>query len=76
MTGKMTINDAPLKASKMKMISNIVPQDDVLIPVLTAFQALMYAADLRLSGTYEEKKTIVDRLLKLLSIEVCRDEMC
>ena len=44
-----------------------------MIPVLTATQALMYAADLRLKGTKTEKMELVTRIMKVLSIYECRD---
>jgi ABC-type multidrug transport system ATPase subunit len=55
----------------MKMFSNSVPQQDVLIGSLTAKQALMYAADMRLNATAAEKEIIVNDVIQELSLSSC-----
>lgn len=56
----------------MKMISSYVMQDDQLFPMLTVFETLMFAAEVRLppSLTREEKKKRVYQLLSQLGLEV------
>lgn len=56
----------------MKMISSYVMQDDQLFPMLTVFETLMFAAEVRLppSLTREEKKKRVYQLLGQLGLEV------
>lgn len=58
--------------SYMKMISSYVMQDDQLFPMLTVFETLMFAAEVRLppSLTREEKKKRVYQLLGQLGLEV------
>lgn len=59
---------APLNPAKMKMMTNTVPQHDVLISCLTARSALQYAADMRLNCSAAEKKKKIDTVLEELGL--------
>lgn len=61
----------------MKMISSYVMQDDQLFPMLTVFETLMFAAEVRLppSLTREEKKKRVYQLLGQLGLEVSTHQL-
>lgn len=61
----------------MKMISSYVMQDDQLFPMLTVFETLMFAAEVRLppSLTREEKKKRVYQLLGQLGLEVSMHQL-
>lgn len=61
----------------MKMISSYVMQDDQLFPMLTVFETLMFAAEVRLppSLTREEKKKRVHELLSQLGLEVSTHQL-
>lgn len=56
----------------MKMISSYVMQEDQLFPMLTVFETLLFAAELRLppSVSRPEKKKRVDELLDQLALTV------
>ncbi len=73
--GEVLINGKPLNPRKMKKISNLVPQHDVLIPVLTAREMLQYAADLRIPNK-QDRLPMVNSLLQVLSLEQCADVLC
>lgn len=52
-----------------------VPQQDVLCARLTCRETLMYAADLKLNATKEEKISIVNQLIDELGLKDCADTM-
>lgn len=61
-----------VSASYMKMVSSYVMQDDQLFPMLTVFETLMFAAEVRLPPTLssEDKKNRVLELLNQLGLQV------
>lgn len=58
--------------SYMKMVSSYVMQDDQLFPMLTVFETLMFAAEIRLppSISRSEKRTRVFELIDQLGLQV------
>ncbi|KAL3229770.1 putative ABC transporter ATP-binding protein/permease [Nakaseomyces bracarensis] len=52
-----------------------VPQQDVLCARLTCRETLMYAADLKLNASKEEKLNIVNQLIDELGLKDCADTM-
>lgn len=56
----------------MKMVSSYVMQDDQLFPMLTVYETLMFAAEVRLpsSMSRSEKKKRVHELLDQLGLQV------
>ena len=56
----------------MKMVSSYVMQDDQLFPMLTVFETLLFAAEVRLSPSLSksEKKKRVYELIDQLGLEV------
>ena len=74
-TGEVLANGSPVDPHRMKLVSNLIPQDDVLFPSLTVRQQLHYAAQLRCSGTAEERSNTVDDLISRLSLTTCADTL-
>nr|KAJ0217796.1 hypothetical protein LSAT_V11C300122860 [Lactuca sativa] len=70
--GSVHIDGKPVTASYMKMISSYVMQDDQLFAMLTVFETLMFAAEVRLppSLSRAEKKNRVVELLDQLGLTV------
>ncbi|XP_019167341.1 PREDICTED: ABC transporter G family member 6-like [Ipomoea nil] len=68
--GSVRIDGKPVTTSYMKMISSYVMQEDQLFPMLTVFETLLFAAELRLppSVSRPEKKKRVDELLDQLAL--------
>ncbi|KAL7611012.1 hypothetical protein Lser_V15G11630 [Lactuca serriola] len=68
--GSVHIDGKPVTASYMKMISSYVMQDDQLFAMLTVFETLMFAAEVRLppSLSRAEKKNRVVELLDQLGL--------
>lgn len=66
--GSVTLNGEPLESRLLKVISAYVMQDDLLFPMLTVEETLMFAAEFRLPRTLSKSKkrarvqTLIDQL--------------
>ncbi|KAI3748659.1 hypothetical protein L6452_11907 [Arctium lappa] len=56
LNGKVTLNGEQLESRLLKVISAYVMQDDLLFPMLTVEETLMFAADFRLPRTLSKSK--------------------
>ncbi|GAB4836519.1 ABC transporter G member 6 [Ancistrocladus abbreviatus] len=54
--GSITLNGEPLESRLLKVISAYVMQDDLLFPMLTVEETLMFAAEFRLPQTLSKSK--------------------
>ncbi|XP_039173872.1 ABC transporter G family member 6 [Eucalyptus grandis] len=54
--GSVTLNGEPLESRLLKVISAYVMQDDLLFPLLTVEETLMFAAEFRLPRTLSKSK--------------------
>lgn len=54
--GSITLNGEPLESKLLKMISAYVMQDDLLYPMLTVEETLMFSAEFRLPRTLSKSK--------------------
>ncbi|KAK8963907.1 ABC transporter G family member 6 [Platanthera guangdongensis] len=54
--GTVTLNGEPLESKLLKVISAYVMQDDLLFPMLTVEETLMFSADFRLPRTLSASK--------------------
>ncbi|MQM09123.1 hypothetical protein Taro_041987 [Colocasia esculenta] len=68
--GKVTLNGELLESRQLKVISAYVMQDDLLFPMLTVEETLMYAAEFRLprSLSKSKKKARVQALIDQLGL--------
>ncbi|KAJ8420210.1 hypothetical protein Cgig2_017697 [Carnegiea gigantea] len=68
--GKVTLNGEPLESRLLKVISAYVMQDDLLFPMLTVEETLMFAAEFRLPRTLSKskKKARVQQLIDQLGL--------
>ncbi|XVE96793.1 hypothetical protein REPUB_Repub02eG0253800 [Reevesia pubescens] len=68
--GSITLNGEVLESSLVKVISAYVMQDDVLFPMLTVEETLMFSAEFRLprSLSKEKKKARVQALIDQLGL--------
>lgn len=68
--GTVTLNGEPLESRLLKVISAYVMQDDLLFPMLTVEETLMFAAEFRLprSLSKSKKKTRVQALIDQLGL--------
>ncbi|XP_019192601.1 PREDICTED: ABC transporter G family member 6-like [Ipomoea nil] len=57
--GTMTLNGEPLDSRLLKVISAYVMQDDLLYPMLTVEETLMFAAEFRLPRTLSKAKKMM-----------------
>ncbi|KAF9587031.1 hypothetical protein IFM89_039717 [Coptis chinensis] len=69
--GSVSVDGTPVTTSYMKKVSSYVMQDDQLFPVLTVFETLLFAAEVRLPPTISraEKKRRVYELLEQLGLQ-------
>ncbi|CAN0909376.1 ABC transporter G family member 1 [Linum grandiflorum] len=68
--GTVNLNGEPLESRMLKVISAYVMQDDLLYPMLTVEETLMYAAEFRLPRTLStsKKKARVQALIDQLGL--------
>ncbi|VAH01172.1 unnamed protein product [Triticum turgidum subsp. durum] len=73
--GHVTLNGEPLHGSRLRAISAYVMQDDLLYPMLTVRETLLFAAELRLSRALSPsaKRERVDRLIDQLGLSRAAD---
>ncbi|GFZ14840.1 ABC-2 type transporter family protein [Actinidia rufa] len=69
--GTVTLNGENLESRLLKVISAYVMQDDLLFPMLTVEETLMFAAEFRLPSTLSKskKKTRVQALIDQLGLD-------
>lgn len=72
-TGSLLLNNKPSTKNLMKRYSKLVPQEDILEPVLTPRETLRYAAELALDATKEERYQRAEELIEMLSLQDCAD---
>ncbi|XP_068665055.1 ABC transporter G family member 10-like [Aristolochia californica] len=68
-SGRIKVNDKPMKVENFRRISGYVTQDDALFPLLTVKETLMYSARLKVAGGHEAAAVRVAELLKELGLE-------
>mmetsp|Transcript_73815 Transcript_73815/g.196459 ORF Transcript_73815/g.196459 Transcript_73815/m.196459 type:complete len:241 (-) Transcript_73815:282-1004(-) len=75
--GKFTINGNPVSPSNMGSKVAFVTQEDTLCPTATPREALEMSARLRLppSVTAEQRKSMVDEVIRVLRLDRCADSM-
>ncbi|XP_050381141.1 ABC transporter G family member 20-like [Argentina anserina] len=68
--GTITLNDETLNSRMLKVISAYVMQDDLLFPMLTVEETLMFSAEFRLPRTLSKskKKSRVEALIDQLGL--------
>lgn len=69
--GEVTLNGEKLESSLLKIVSAYVMQDDVLYPMLTVEETLLFAAKLRLPRSLSDskKKKRVEALIEQLGLK-------
>ncbi|KAJ7948424.1 ABC transporter-like protein [Quillaja saponaria] len=68
-SGHVLVNDLPMNALHFRTVSGYVTQDEVLFPLLTVEETLLYSARLRLPGELDRATARVRKLLKELDLE-------
>lgn len=79
--GEMTINNTPLVGASNEVteqyrnIIGYVSQEDTLIPALTVYETIKYAARLKLPQAFSSESIngIVDRMIEALRLTRCKD---
>nr|XP_043618882.1 ABC transporter G family member 10-like [Erigeron canadensis] len=67
-SGQVLVNDRPINPSVFRRVSGYVTQEELLYPLLTVEETLLYSARLRLHGGLENAKSRVRELLVELGL--------
>ncbi|KAG9446589.1 hypothetical protein H6P81_012717 [Aristolochia fimbriata] len=68
-SGRIKVNNRPMKVDNFRRLSGYVTQDDSLFPLLTVEETLMYSARLKVAGGKRAAALRVADLLKELGLE-------
>ena len=73
MSGDILINDSvKMDRTNFGLFSKYVMQDDILYSHFTVKEALMFAADLKISNmSAQEREARVDKIIKDLGLQKC-----
>lgn len=64
-SGEVLVNDRQMNPAVFRRVSGYVTQEDLLFPLLTVEETLLYSARLRLHGGVDAKKRVSDLLVEL-----------
>jgi ABC-type multidrug transport system ATPase subunit len=72
-SGSISVNHQPIDIINFTLYTSYVTQEDLLIPTMTVFETLFFVA--RLKTNYENKTERVNRIIKDLKLEQCKNTL-
>lgn len=72
-TGEVLLNNRDIDADQFHLISSYVMQDDILEPLMTPKEILLFTAKMRLTLPQSEVEERVLKMLKMLNLMRCMD---
>ncbi|KAI7740568.1 hypothetical protein M8C21_027688 [Ambrosia artemisiifolia] len=67
-SGRVVVNNQPMNPTVFRRVSGYIPQEDLLFPLLTVEETLLYSARLRIQGGLANAKRRVSELLLELGL--------
>jgi len=73
--GSITMNSEPVTVSQMRSLSGFIPQEDNILATMTVWEAVNFAAELRLGTriSKEERTSRANAMIVDLGLEKCRN---
>jgi len=72
-SGSITVNGQAFSKPVVKAVSALVPQDDLLTPIMTVYESLLEATTFKTSLPRAEACARVDDIIKQFDLSVCKD---
>ena len=72
-SGSITVNSQPFNPVALRRVSALVPQDDLLTPILTVLESLMEASAFKSELDPAEQRLVVEKLITQFGLQSCRD---
>ncbi|KAL4474986.1 hypothetical protein ABPG74_001682 [Tetrahymena malaccensis] len=71
--GQILANNCTYSADQFTQFASYVMQDDILLEALTVKECFQFAANLKTTGTADQKSQKVQEILKILKLERCQN---
>ncbi|KAL4474934.1 hypothetical protein ABPG74_001630 [Tetrahymena malaccensis] len=73
--GEIRANGNEYNSNDFPNFAAYVMQEDCLMETMTVREIIQFSADLKTNGSQEEKKNLVDQILKMMRLEKCQNTL-
>ncbi|EAR86435.1 ABC-2 family transporter protein (macronuclear) [Tetrahymena thermophila SB210] len=73
--GDITANGKTFDARSFSNFAAYVMQEDLILETMTVLEALQFAANLKMTGTEQQKQAKVQEVLKIMRLEKCQNSL-
>ncbi|EAR86554.2 lipid transporter family ABC domain protein (macronuclear) [Tetrahymena thermophila SB210] len=73
--GEIRANGKEYNSNDFSNFAAYVTQEDCLMEAMTVREIIQFSADLKTRGSQEEKKNLVDQILKMMRLEKCQNSL-